>query len=156
MALLSGKGWGRDWVGKVQKAKEGTKELEDLLAAAPTVQEFIDFATGKDGARIDSRQNGIIKRVEAGLAELAWAEHVANNPDLQKAIAEVNQVKKGKLMAKFKQPVYDNVDVTAFQEAMEDGDAEAQGGSIEWIWKELFGGKEKLKRTSEATTPEIP
>ena len=149
LALLSGKGWGRDWVGKVQKA-EG-KELSDLLNAAPTVQEFIDFATGKDGGRIDSRQNGIIKRVEAGLAELAWAEHVANNPELQTAINKVNDVKRSELMANMRKPAFADIDITAFQEFQEDGDAEAQGGSIQWIWKEVLGQKERLDRRSEAT-----
>ena len=158
LALASGKGWGRDWVGKVQKAEANSKELNDLIESAPTTQEFIDFATGKDidlttpagKNKLGTRQNGIIGRVEAGLAELAWAEHVATNPELKQAINEVNAKKQDTLMAKFKQPVYDNVDVDAFQESQEDGDVEAQGGSIQWIWKNVLGQEGRLDRRSEA------
>ena len=112
----------------------------------------LDLSTKEGKAALNSRKDKLIERVADGLGEAAWNDAIDRDTNAKKAVQEFNIRINDQLKAQFKPGLkYDNVDVTAFQEAMQDGDAEAQGKDINWIWKEVLGKDTKLKRTSQET-----
>ena len=129
-------------------------------AQALTTQDIFDYYTGNDldlskkGDRntLNTRLNKLTKRLADSLGQQAWSDAIDRDANARKALDEFNKRSIEGLSAQLKpDSQYDNVDVTAFQESFTDGDVEAQGGNIEWIWENVLGQKEKLKRTSQKT-----
>ena len=112
----------------------------------------LDLSTKKGKNALNSRKDKLAERIADGLAEEAWVDAIDRDTNAQAAVQELQDRLQDDVKESIKPDLkYDNVDVDAFQESQEGGDAEAQGGSIEWIWKEVLGQKDKLKRTSEET-----